>query len=276
MNHTLLLSGLLLGLSTSAFAQDESLDDFDLDLDLESAPTEQEEIREERASLESDIQVEEQSDDLPPPSKRVIKILQKKNFMKMKRIEGIAHFGGVSNDKYVRRLIVGAGAAYHVTEVFGVELDGGFAPDLGQSDWTGLTQQLVNENQVSPGISKLLAYGTLSMQYSPMYGKIALGRDSIINLDFFGLFGPGIAFTVDDEEANNVEDDIAFLNTQSQAHPTINLGFGARAVFNNTIALRVEVRNQSYIEVINSTSLEMKQLIILQAGVSFFGPQSRK
>ena len=41
--------------------------------------------------------------------------------------------------------IVGAGLAYHVTEIFAVEGNFDFSPDLGEKDYKPLTRQLVDE-----------------------------------------------------------------------------------------------------------------------------------
>ena len=133
--------------------------------------------------------------------KRLIKTIQKKNFFKKGRWEASPHFAFVANDPFLNRYIVGTGLAYHVTEVFAVEGTFDFAPDLGEGDWKPLTTQLVNENSVSPDISKLTMFGSLTFQYSPIYGKLAIvGRD-IILFDVYGNFGMGFTRTTDDLEA---------------------------------------------------------------------------
>ena len=57
-----------------------------------------------------------------------------------------------------------------------------------------------------------------------------------------------------------------------QIHPTTNFGGGARVVFNEFVAVRVDGRSLVYIETVNSTTLEMKNNFILSGGVSFFFP----
>ena len=149
--------------------------------------------------------------------KRLIKTLQRKTFLKIGRIEAGPHVGEVAN---------------HLTEVFALEADLGWSPDLGDSvDHKPLTTQLVEENNVSPDISKLSYYGTLTFAFSPIYGKVAVGT-RIINFDIFGVFGAGVARTADDLYALQAEDnDVRALASAEEFHPTTNLGGGLRIVF---------------------------------------------
>ena len=63
--------------------------------------------------------------------------------------------------------IVGTGINYNLTEIFAVELNLDFSPDLGDTDWKPLTKQLIEENHVSPDISKLTFFGSASFLFSP-------------------------------------------------------------------------------------------------------------
>jgi outer membrane beta-barrel protein len=209
--------------------------------------------------------------DLPSEkTHRVIKTLQRKTFLKLNRYEGAFQLGFVTNDPFINRYIIGAGIAYHITEIFAVELLGNFSPDFGEADWKGVTEQLVHENRVSPDISKILYFGQLNFQFSPIYGKVAVGQ-KIINFDIFGTFGTGIVNTKDDLEALQCTDDPSCIATQSQFHPTTNFGGGFRIIFSRNVALRLEGRSMVYIETIDSTTLEMKNnFMILASGTYFF------
>ena len=205
--------------------------------------------------------------------KRLIKVLQKKDFLKLGRVEIGPHASFVANDPFLNRYIGGVSAGYHLTEVFEIEADIGYSPDLADADWKPLTKQLVNENRVSPDISKLILYGDITFGFSPIYGKVAVGR-KIIHFDIFGNFGMGMARTIDDLEALQAEpDDQRAIATQVQTHPTTNLGGGLRIVFNPNFALRVEGRSLIYIETVQSTTLEMKNNLILQTSATFFVPR---
>ena len=174
--------------------------------------------------------------------KQVIKTIQRKTFMKIHRFEASPHAAFVANDPFLNRYIVGSGLAYHVTEIFAVEGSFDFSPDLGESDWKPLTKQLVEENNVSPDISKLNYFASLSMQYAPIYGKVAIIGKNIINFDVYGNFGLGVTRTADDLEALQATGDAKAEATQFQFQPTTTFGGGLRVRFPENLAARVEAK----------------------------------
>lgn len=208
--------------------------------------------------------------------RRVIKTIQRKNFMKIDRWELSPHVAFVANDPFLNRYIAGAGIARHITEVFAVELTADFSPDLAEGDWKPLTKQLVEENRVSPDISKLTYFGALTFQFSPIYGKVAVVGREIITFDIYGQFGMGMTRTADDLTALQAEGDPRAQSTQFQIHPTTNFGGGLRIGFSPNISARVEGRSMVYIETVNATTLEMKNNFILQAAISFFLPSMKR
>lgn len=204
--------------------------------------------------------------------RRIIKALPRKRFLKIGRWEAAPHIGFVTNDPFINRYMLGAGISHHLTEVFAIELLGSFSPDFGTGDWKPITHQLVEENQVSPDISKILFYGNLNFQFSPIYGKVAVMGRTIVNFDVFGSFGTGLVYTKDDLEALQATDDPDAVATQTQYHPTTNFGAGFRILLNPNIAVRLEGRSMVYIETVKSTTLEMKNNFLLLGSVAFFFP----
>lgn len=208
-------------------------------------------------------------------SRRIIKTIQKKNFMKIHRFEVGPSVGFVANDPFLNRYIIGVVADYHITEIFALEVQLGYAPILGQGgetdpDWTALSKQLLLRNSVSPDISKLTLHGSTALAFSPIYGKASVGR-RIIAFDIYGYFGLGVTNTQDDLVALQRDDEPA-VATQDQWHPTTNIGAGVRVAFTENLAARVEGKSMSYIETVSSTTLEMKNNFIVQGNVSFFFP----
>ncbi len=205
--------------------------------------------------------------------KQLIKTIQRKNFSKMGRWEASPHIAFVANDPFLNRYIVGTGINYNLTEIFAVEMNMDFSPDLGDTDWKPLTKQLIEENHVSPDISKLTYFGSATFLFSPVYGKVAVVGKRIINFDIFAAFGMGVTRTSDDLEALDTEatDDRA-VATQHQMHPTTNFGGGARIIFDENLAFRIEGRSLVYIEAVNATTLEMKNNLLIQGAVSIFFP----
>jgi outer membrane beta-barrel protein len=208
-------------------------------------------------------------------SRRVIKTIQAKTFLKINRWEISPHVAFVSNDPFLNRYIVGTGVGYNLTEIFAIEGMLDFSPDLGTGDWKPLTTQLVEENHVSPDISKLNLFGSACFVFSPIYGKAAISGRKLINFDIYGKFGMGATRTADDLEALQSVGDPRAEATQFQVHPTTNFGGGARIIFNENLAMRVEGRSMVYIETVNATTLEMKNNFILQFSASFFIPNLR-
>lgn len=252
--------------------EDDALDDILNEGD--STGREVEDVK--SGNLDDSIGVKKEDIILPEEElkkKRLIKTLQRKTFLKLGRVEVGPHLGAVANDPFLNRYIVGASVGYHLTEVFSLELDLGFSPDLGDEvDWKPLTHQLVDNNHVSPDISKLSYYGDVTFGFSPIYGKVALGH-RIINFDIFGAFGAGVAKTADDLDALQADPgDVRAEASAEQFHPTTNLGGGLRIIFNPNLALRLEGRSLVYIETVQSTTLEMKNNLLLQGTVTFFFP----
>ncbi|MEL6345001.1 MAG: outer membrane beta-barrel domain-containing protein [Myxococcota bacterium] len=214
--------------------------------------------------------------DVADREKRIIKTIQQKNFLKLGRWELSPHAAFVSNDPFLNRYIAGIGVGYHLTEIFAIEAMVDFSPDLGEGDWKPLTTQLVEENEVSPDISKLGLFGSACFVFSPIYGKAAISGNNIINFDIYGKFGMGATNTSDDLDALQAAGEASAIATENQIHPTTNFGGGVRVVFNSNFALRVEGRSMIYIETIDSDVLEMKNNFIIQAGASFFIPTMKK
>ena len=130
MNSPRLFALLLAALAVSALAMDGLAQDEDEDVDFDE-DDEESSVAEERRAVESgrvDSEPGAKDSDLEgldegPRTKRTIKVLQKKNFLKIGRGELNFHAGFLSNDPFINRYLVGVGVGYHVTEIFSVHLD---------------------------------------------------------------------------------------------------------------------------------------------------------
>ena len=253
--------------------EDEGSGDDELDDILGDTSSDKSTVKEEKEELRSSTG--SKAPTFEPPD-RTIKMIQQKDFMKIGRFEATPSVGFVTNDPFLNRYIAGVRLGYHLTEIFAIEGELSYSPDLGESDWKPLTTQLVNENNVSPDISKLTLVSNATFQFSPIYGKVALGGGNIIHFDIYGAFGMGVTQTRDDLRALQAEGDPIAQATEVQLQPTTNFGGGVRVVFNETLAVRVDGRSLVYIETVNSTTLEMKNNFVLSAGVGFFFPNMDK
>lgn len=273
MNHRITPSWVVLGAVVSALlspfaASAQSERDLEFGgLPGQPAPTVADE---KNALLDDKAGVKLTADEEERRRRRVIKTLQRKTFMKIGRTELGVGLGLVTNDPFINRYIARVDGTYHFTEVASIQIEGGFSPDFGEGDWKGITHQIIEENNVSPDISKIQFYGNATLQFAPIYGKVAAPGNKIINFDIYGLFGTGVVNTADDLVALGATEDPIAQNTAVQVHPTLNFGGGTRIMFTNNIALRIEGRGLSYIEVLEGLNLEMKNNLILQANFSYF------
>lgn len=257
---------------SAAFAQ-EGGGESDLPDDVfTDEPTPEPSVKNEKDALLTEADQPEVALPDEKQDKRVIQTFQRKNFLKIGRYEASPHIGFVTNDPFVNRYLIGAAFAYHVTEIFAIELSGTFSPDFGDGDRKAITDQIINDNGVTPDISKIQFYVNGNFQFSPIYGKIAVGANKIILFDLYGVFGTGVVNTKDDLVALQKTEDPFAIETESQYHPTLNYGGGVRVIFGESFALRIEGRGLSYIEVLESTTLEMKNNFTLLASASFFFP----
>lgn len=280
-----------LAFAPTAFAQDDDIGDILGEEDEDSSTKEETAELKEEASFSSSNSISLIDDD--ESTKQIIKTMQRKNFLKLKRWEISPHAAAVINDPFLKRKIIGTGVAYNLTEVFAIEGMIDYGLDLGDADLTTLTQQIKNSNNVAPDISRLLAFGDVSFVYSPIYGKAAVLGRKIVMFDVYGKFGMGIGQTKDDGTVSGILDNIdnqcpeseslsaadeqgKFCLTQIEWHPTTSFGGGIRVIFNDSFAVRLEGRSLTYIETVNSTMLEMKNNFIVQGSASFFLPSIKQ
>lgn len=257
---------LSVALTGSALASDET----DLPDDPLGGPSPERSIRDEKRQLVEEADQVQLPDE--KEKKRVIQTFQHKTFMKIGRYEAAPHVGFVTNDPFLNRYLLGGGFTFHPTEVLALEATIDYSPDLGDLDLKAVTKEIINNNGVTPDISKINFYSTVNLQYSPIYGKLASGDSRIIAFDLFGLFGTGVVNTLDDLEALQKTGDPEAEITANQFHPALSYGGGLRVILNESFSIRFEGRGLSYIEVLESTTLEMKNNFTLLGGVSLFFP----
>ena len=204
--------------------------------------------------------------------RRVIKVVQKKFFLKYRRLEATPMFALIPSDVFLRRYMFGANIAYHVSEIFSIEFFGAYSPNLGDADKKNTGQYLLDCCSLQASISRVMMVLQLDMGISPIYGKVELGNARIINYDIYVLLGGGIVYTHDDIEiASDAPEHAQHLK---QFHPSSNFGVGFRIAFNEWIAARIEGRWTFHVEgvVLEQLALEFKNNFSVHLGASFFLP----
>ena len=213
-------------------------------------------------------------------------IIQKKFFLKYRRLEVTPHVGYIGNDNFIRRFAVGASIGYHFNDLFSMETTLSYLPDLNENDYKALTKQFKDGSEVVPDISKVIFLGVVNAALSPIYGKVELGNLRIINYDLYFSAGIGVAYSEDDTEIIEqpecsgdqyaVNKDTEACRYVKQWHFVSNAGGGFRVVFNEWIGVRLDARGYTHIEQVyreqGDIGLEMKQNFMISLGASFFFP----
>ncbi len=158
----------------------------------------------------------------------------------------------VVNDPFQTITSFSAGVEYQPrpTLSFGFEAD--YTPNLGQANWKLLTQTLVEDLRVTPDISRPTARVALTTRVWPIAAR---GPWVQTRVGFHG--GIGAVRTVDDLEALG-DDSPTATATQVQWHSMGVAGIVGEAKLGDWVAIRVHLDRFSYIETVNSSTLEMK------------------
>jgi outer membrane beta-barrel protein len=208
--------------------------------------------------------------------KRIIKVVQRKHFMKLHRLEAtIPGVGLVTNDPFLRRILFSGKFEFHLTEISSIGAYLCYSPDMGDSDLKQLTSRLEERKEVVPDISRIMFIGIFDVGFSPIFGKVELGTTKIINYDLYVAAGAGVLYTYDDDELVTGGEE----KYRKQVHPVTSMAFGFRIAFNEWFGIRLEARLLTHIEQVDRAeglNLEMKNNFAVQFGPSFFLPPRMK
>jgi len=162
--------------------------------------------------------------------------------------------GAVTNDPFLRRRLLSVGYESRPEQrvSFGADLQ--FSPDLGTKDWKPITKQLVEENHVSPDISKITYAGRMALTVFPIQHH----EPSFMTKIGFGT-SAGLVRTTDDLEAlDTASNNDRAVATQHQLHPCLGAAFTAEVWRDDGFGIRMRRDMIAFIETVNSTTLEMK------------------
>ena len=186
-----------------------------------------------------------------PPREAV----QNRFFLKEERFEFSPLIGFVPNDPMVNRITGGLLVAYHFNESLAAEGAFIYSPDLGESDVKGLTRTLVliaeqgsSNVEFQQPIDKLELGATFAVRWSPIYGKISLIGEGILNFDMYGVAGLGMLSTIDSfaQYSDSSPSGIVLGGEQRIVRIPVNLGLGINFFINQTTALKIDARSYVY------------------------------
>lgn len=194
--------------------------------------------------------------------KAVPNLIQNKFFVKANRFEIAPAVGYVPNNSFVTSVYGGAFAAYHFSDQFSAEGAFFYAPNTGASGVKGLTQTLVviahdgnPASEFKQPLDRLQLGAIFSARWAPVYGKINLIGEGVLNFDVYGTGGVGLLLVTKDYARYNTEFDndqsvdptIVEAQPATEAYPAVNLGVGMDFFLTQTIALKIDARSALYI-----------------------------
>jgi len=208
--------------------------------------------------LEAISDFREGADDRPAVANRF--------FLKQQRFEISPMIGYVPNNPFARRIVGGLGLGYHFTETISTHAVVGFSPDAGEGDLKGLTGVLLDrafaadqDNALSfqQPLDKVQLQASFNATWAPVYGKINLVGETVLNFDFYGTAGLSMvskqnyaakydtAATPDQQLAG----DVVLLETLgNEVKLGPSLGIGANFFLSQFMAFKIDARSSFYVD----------------------------
>lgn len=222
-------------------------------------------------------------------------VVQNRFFEKSKRFEIAPVIGLVPNNPMVKRYTGGVLLAYHFSETFAVGGQIIYSPDLGNSDLKDLTNTLVqiahngsSDIEFQQPLDKVTLGATFSANWIPVYGKINLVGETVLNFDLYGSAGLGMLsvakyYAVYSEEialTDPTKPPVTLAGQENVVRVPLNLAVGADFFLTQTLALKIEARSFIYIDGapqydpdLPTNDKQVYPVIITSAGLSMYFPK---
>ena len=200
---------------------------------------------------------------------RIIKVVQPKPVAKRMRFELTPWFAYQPNDDFIRGYVTGANIGFHVAEGLSLEFIGAYAFHT-DKQLLGTIRDLNTQPKV---LDRMQYMANAGFSWAPIYGKVALLNRYIVHYDFYVSAGAGITGTeleITNDSAGGgggVGQGSTFLETTSFFNTYI--GMGQRYFWKDWAAIRVDVKNYSYVQVVDS-GFNIRNNLLIGAGFSFF------
>lgn len=194
-------------------------------------------------------------------SKRAV---ENRFFLKGGRFEIAPWVGYVPNNPFARRYTGGAILGYHFGETISAQANVGYSPDFGEDDLKSLTGVLLDRAYQAntfdtftfqQPLDKVELGASFGLAWAPLYGKINLVGETVLNFDFYGFAGAGMvsknnyAAVYDEAGAALNPPDVVQLNElDDEVKVTPVLGIGANFFLNQIMAFKIDARSAFYID----------------------------
>jgi outer membrane beta-barrel protein len=207
-------------------------------------------------------------------------------FMRKEHRFELAPSGGfVPNNPFARRYVGGVSVAWHVTEHVAAEGAFQYSPDAGIADLKALSETLL-EIAASEGFQQPLDKVTLGagfgVRYAPLYGKINLVGEKVLNFDAYGFGGVGM-LSISEQYARLEGGEVVLDEVSDEVKVTPVLGGGTHFFLTQGVALRLDARMALYVDdvpdyepgVANPTDGDQRLYnhLTASAGIGFWFPR---
>jgi len=189
------------------------------------------------------------------------KAVENRFFLKENRFEISPQIGYVPNNPFARRYLGGATLGYHVSETLSFQAQVLYSPDLGLNDVKGLTDVLLQRAyQADSGTSfqqpldKAALTGAFGVAWAPLYGKISLIGETVLNFDFYMFGGAGVVSkknfvaTYDPNATAGRPVSLASDAVASEVKFAPFVGVGQNYFVNRLMAVKLDLRAAFYVD----------------------------
>lgn len=180
-----------------------------------------------------------------------IKSVERKAFLKKKRVEIFPQFGLSLNDPFFQHMLLGGAVGFHVADSLSFELRGGAV--LASIKSSAIRFVRTETDSLLKNPPELKYHADLDVLWAPIYGKVALFSEGILHFDTYITAGPGI------------------FGTDAGLAPAVNFGIGQRYFITDWLVARLEVRDYVFLDSRNDES-NMRQNVVLGFALSGFFP----
>lgn len=179
--------------------------------------------------------------------------------------------GSTLNDPFLRIPFAGYGVTWHMNAILGIELQGAStwlgtaSDDCYDPRWRPIVCDSLRRPDHVPSFEPYLTHQIhAGLAFAPLHGTLAVGYRTF-ELRWYFRAGFGAAMLMPDDNVEFTEDGSGLAPTWL---PTTDMAQGIRVTLSRHLALRAELRHCLYVDPVNSTTLELRNLLIGQAGMS--------
>lgn len=189
--------------------------------------------------------------------------IENRFFLKEKRFEIALRGGYVPNNSLAQRYVGALTLNYHLNETVAIGADISFSPDLGKGDLRSLAGVLLQkaaergdrENEFQQPLDKVTLSAAFGVTWAPVYGKINLIGESVLNFDLYGFLGVGMVSIVnytgtynDCEGACAPNDFVTLTQGINEVRVAPAIGIGQNYFLTQSIALKIDAKASFYID----------------------------